>query len=395
MNKHTTTILITTLLLGLILTACNQTSALSMPSNMQDNELTRTSLNNTGLIEIGDISITELIVFPSNQVQAGQNIFIRVDGTGNLPEIDWQFDETIITESDETEMVGFHYTAPEIAGDHTINLTATYLEQTEKIPISITVEDPTATFTPTSTNAPIPTFTPIPTDTPTATNTPTPSPTVPTATSTPNATETAIAQAATQQAIQTQTAEVKPPTPTATVPTPIPLYSALHIEDCGPGITHETCNSAFLLNGSNVPIRWKPWNAPDNVPNGWYYLLSFSKKGNSSDVFLSIPVSNPETMENGWIGRTIDIYEDFDGKGENGCYPYWDVIVVIDVNQVNCSEEQLINKTMCQLTGFPRQSDETTATFQRGLGTAAPGACPGGGGGSGSQGGRGPIPLPS
>jgi hypothetical protein len=89
-----------------------------------------------------------------------------------------------------------------------------------------------------------------------------------------------------------------------------------------------------------------------------------------------------------WLTYSFDI-----GKlprDTRSCYPYWDVIVAIDADQVDCPLGQLDWQGICRLSAF--------SPNQQSLATSPPGMACGGssggsrGGSSAGSGGGGPAP---
>ncbi|MDM8519778.1 hypothetical protein QUF64_07005 [Anaerolineales bacterium HSG6] len=159
---------------------------------------------------------------------------------------------------------------------------------------------------------------------------------------------------------------------------PIELLPAVDIEDCDGDLLDLNCASSGK--GDYWRLRWKPFNPPVSLPDGWYYTVRFLKT-DINTPFLVKPLM-PNQLENrpehgDWLVYSFYLY-DLPNDEVNGCYPYWDIIVVIDADLVNCSDGRSYNG-VCRLTRFPLN--------QRSLGTQYPGACPtGGGGGDGSRG---------
>jgi len=254
---------------------------------------------------------------------------------------------------------------------------------TSTVPPSAT-HTPPPTETPTVTNTPpiIPTSTPIPT-------TPIPTPTTPVPTVDTTATASA-AQTATQQAIDaTQTAEAA---------TPFPYLAAITLENCNGDFikvengkivdhTDTMCDSS---NANPTPdtkiwkLRWQ-FNPTITLPSGWYYNLRFFKSDPNIPLH-TIPIQptqiQPETIkETNWRYYILNISDNL--KNEVGCYPYWDVIVEIPHNLVQCDNTNKYGD-ICQLTDFPKP--------KRSLGTQV--TCVGGIKGNSSQPGSTSRPTP-
>ncbi len=164
-------------------------------------------------------------------------------------------------------------------------------------------------------------------------------------------------------------------------PTIMPLLTAVHLEDCS-DTTHkidDQCTSEQDTNTDNQNdwlLRWQPWATPTgvNIADDWSYLIRFFPNGNSRTEFLTIPVTNRITNEQGWVTYSFDKELRLFSKDSRGCSPYWDVIVVTENN--DCPTKILDGK-ICQLTKSPEK--------QRALGTSRSDACAGGGGGGGGS----------
>jgi hypothetical protein len=192
---------------------------------------------------------------------------------------------------------------------------------------------------------------------------------------------------------ETPTNTPKPVTPTSVIttniPTPFPMLPAVYIEDCdghfiidGEDKTDTMCASSDANPTSDTSqwkLRWK-FNSTVTIPTGWYYSLRFFKSDRNKPVHTIRVDPNQMQNEVNWLVYPFNVGT---LQGEDGCHPYWDVIVDVPKNLVNCPENRVYGD-ICQLTEFPDR--------QRGLGTDN-GSCPGGSGGS-SQGGSTDRPPP-
>lgn len=237
----------------------------------------------------------------------------------------------------------------------------------------VPISTPTSTSTPTATSIPTPTSSPTINLSHTPTESPTPTPSM-INTSTPTDIATPInvlTHTPTLIPVETPASTLTPTnipistsTPT-TPPTPFPLLPAVVIDD------QETQLDKTKLPANNYRLlRWKPWS--EEAPEGWYYLISFLPANNPDSVFFTKKVHKEEITHGeganvDWLTYSFDILE----LPENidSCYPYWDVVIVID-GLVNCPTERS-PRGICRLTEFSER--------QQALATERPGVCPGGG----------------
>jgi hypothetical protein len=258
--------------------------------------------------------------------------------------------------------------------DTPTNTPAVEIPNDTPTPPEVTTQNEAATST--STLSSEPSDTPLPQPSP-PTNTPTPEPPANTQVTTDDAPQPATPTNTPQLATNVPVTIVDTSTPTLT---PIPTLPSISQQ---PAVTLGISQpDEYTPNTNDWLLRWKPWTPSADVPAGWFYLVSFSKQGNSNEVFLTRKVLSTEACNDnqGWCVYSIDIVDDLPAD-ERSCYPYWDVVVMIDANSVSCPPERLWGD-MCRLTKFPAE--------QQALGTSRPGSCPGGSSsGGGSQGGRG------
>jgi len=158
------------------------------------------------------------------------------------------------------------------------------------------------------------------------------------------------------------------PTPTAT-PT---LFPSVEIDDKESQSCPDSPNNCRLL-------RWRLWSHED-APENWYYVVRFLPAENPNSVFYTEKVTQDMAKEGhwdneGWRTYRFDIYDLPDRKAS--CRSYWDVIVGIDAEQVNCPENRIYDGA-CRLTEFSEK--------QQYLGTAPPyEICKSGDGGASSS----------
>jgi hypothetical protein len=198
---------------------------------------------------------------------------------------------------------------------------------------------------------------------------PTPSPTsTPISTDTPTLTPTRE-QTATPTFESTVEPTAKPTTeftPTS-IPTPIPLLPAVVIDD------QETQQERRADGKDHYRLlRWKPWSG--EAPDGWYYVIRFLPGEDVNAVFFAeiVPADAAVTGQGaneGWLTYSFDIYH-LPANDPRSCYPYWDVIVGIDAERVNCLPKERDSEGICRLTEF--------SEIQQYLATAPPGTCPSG-----------------
>jgi len=292
---------------------------------------------------------------------------------------DWQAERGEISSSQDYLVT---YVAPPIHGFDKITVSLKkrdtdelLAEYSKAVRIVLSVNELAPPDIITSTNPPtvasevtdVPTTEPTATDKLTVTDTNTPTFT-PTSTNTPTDTPTPIP---TNKPIDT---------PTPVTPTLMPLFSALHIEDCDGKKKFNDCTSeqdeTTTQNQNDWLIRWKPWNPPTNFSSHWFYLISFFS-GNNNEPILIKMVSQPD-IRDGWLTYSIDQEDDL-LSDTRGCWPYWDVVVATNDPLELCPTKYVGKKSgFCLITELPAS--------KRALGTSHTNSCPGGGGGSGGGG---------
>ncbi len=188
---------------------------------------------------------------------------------------------------------------------------------------------------------------------------------------TATAAETATAMAATQIAAATETAAANATgtavaaarvTPIFTpTPTPLPTFSAVIIDD-------KPTEQEIRPDGKDHyrVLRWWPWS--DKAPDGWYYVIRFLPQYDPNAAFKPVMVplnaAIPGHEENeGWLVFSFDILTL--PNDPRSCYPYWDVMIGIDADRVNCPKERIWDG-ICRLSAFSKQ---------RSLETARPNTC--------------------
>ena len=316
------------------------------------------------------------------------SIVTRFQNKRLIPEISFSLPTSSVRPTDKAIALNFTPSpATNIPTEKTESATITPTDTPVILTLPPTPSD-TSTVPPSATHTP-----PPPTETLDVTNTPViPTNTLISTTLVPTVDTTAtvaVAQTATQQAIEkaTQTAEAA---------TPFPYLSAITLENCdgqfGPphkekDYTDTMCDSS---NANPTPytknwkLRWQ-FNPTITLPNGWYYSLRFFKDDPITPLHTihiePTQIQSETIKETNWRYYTFNINDNL--KNEVGCYPYWDVIVEIPHNLIQCDNTRKYGD-ICQLTDFPNP--------KRSLGTQV--TCVGGIKGNSSQPGSTSRPTP-